>query len=66
MARLLEHHALEIFRKQGIAVPEFAVISVAEEAERAVAEMGGSAFIKAVRWGDGEKPALVERALAVA
>jgi len=46
MARLLEHHALEILRQAGIAVPRFEAVSTAEGAREFAARTGGYAVLK--------------------
>ena len=48
MARLLEHHALEILQKSGIPVPSFEVVSTHDAAEKAVTHMGGPVVLKAL------------------
>ena len=46
MARLLEHHALEILRQAGIRVPRFEVVSTGEAAGEFAARTGGHAVLK--------------------
>ncbi len=48
MARLLEHHALEILQKSGIPVPSFEVVSTPDGAEKAAIHMGGPVVLKAL------------------
>ena len=48
MARLLEHHALEFLQKGGVAVARFVVVDGPEQAERAAADLGGAAVVKAL------------------
>lgn len=48
MARLLEHHALDILKRSGIRVPRFRVISSPEEAKETAKEFGGKAVLKAL------------------
>ncbi|HZD41525.1 MAG TPA: ATP-grasp domain-containing protein, partial [Terriglobales bacterium] len=48
MARLLEHHALEILERTGIRVPDFRVVSSPEQAQEAAQVVGGRAILKAL------------------
>lgn len=48
MARLLEHDALRLLSEHGVPVPDFAVVSSAEEAAAATTRFGGTAVIKAL------------------
>jgi succinyl-CoA synthetase beta subunit/citryl-CoA synthetase large subunit len=46
MARLLEHHALEILKQAGIPVPRFEVVATGEAAGEFAARAGGHAVLK--------------------
>jgi succinyl-CoA synthetase beta subunit len=48
MARLLEHHTLELLDRAGVAVPRFRVVASAEAAGDACAALGGSVILKAL------------------
>src|SRR5690606_35665590 len=48
MARLLEHHTLELLGRGGVAVPRFRVVASPEEAAEAAAALGGGVVIKAL------------------
>jgi succinyl-CoA synthetase beta subunit/citryl-CoA synthetase large subunit len=48
MARLLEHHALDILKQSGMRVPRFRVISSPEEAKESTKEFGGRMVLKAL------------------
>ena len=48
MARLLEHHALEILQKSGIAIPRFQVVASPDEARRAALQFGGKVVLKPI------------------
>ncbi|MGH7775293.1 MAG: ATP-grasp domain-containing protein [Candidatus Binatia bacterium] len=48
MARLLEHHALNLLREGGIPVPVFRVVSTPEAAKEAATQLGGPVVLKAL------------------
>ena len=48
MARLLEHHTLELLDRGGVRVPRFRTAASAEAASEAAAAMGGSVVVKAL------------------
>jgi succinyl-CoA synthetase beta subunit len=48
MSRVLEHHALELFGRGGIAVPPFHVATTPEEAAAATRDLGGISILKAL------------------
>jgi succinyl-CoA synthetase beta subunit/citryl-CoA synthetase large subunit len=48
MARVLEHHALELFGRGGIAVPPFRVAATPGEAAGATRDLGGASIVKAL------------------
>jgi len=48
MARLLEHHALNLFKEGGIPVPRFQVVSTPEEAREAAVRLGSTVVLKAL------------------
>jgi succinyl-CoA synthetase beta subunit len=48
MARLLEHHALELLERAGVAVPRFEVVADAGAAGEAAAALAGSVILKAL------------------
>jgi succinyl-CoA synthetase beta subunit len=48
MARLLEHHALEILQGAGVPVPRFQVVSTSEAARAAAARIGAPVVLKAL------------------
>jgi succinyl-CoA synthetase beta subunit len=48
MARVLEHHALELFGRGGIAVPPFRVAATPEAVAGAARELGGASVLKAL------------------
>jgi succinyl-CoA synthetase beta subunit/citryl-CoA synthetase large subunit len=48
MARLLEHHALDLLKQGGVPVPPFRVISSSEAAREAAGSLGGHVVLKAL------------------
>jgi succinyl-CoA synthetase beta subunit len=48
MSRVLEHHALELFERGGIAVPPFRITATPEGAAEATREVGGAGIVKAL------------------
>ena len=48
MARLLEHHTLELLDRVGVAVPRFEVVTSPEAASEASAALGGAVILKAL------------------
>jgi succinyl-CoA synthetase beta subunit/citryl-CoA synthetase large subunit len=73
MSRILEHHALELFERGGIAVPSFRVAASPEEAAEATRDLGGASIVKALIPAGGRGKAgairradLPEQAAAVA
>jgi succinyl-CoA synthetase beta subunit len=48
MARLLEHHTLELLDRGGVAVPRFRIVASAEAAGEASAALGGAVILKAL------------------
>jgi succinyl-CoA synthetase beta subunit/citryl-CoA synthetase large subunit len=48
MARLLEHHTLELLDRGGVAVPPFRIVASAEAAGEASEALGGSVVLKAL------------------
>lgn len=48
MSRVLEHHALDLLGRGGIAVPPFRVAATPEEAAEAARDLGGASVVKAL------------------
>jgi succinyl-CoA synthetase beta subunit/citryl-CoA synthetase large subunit len=48
MARLLEHHALDVLKRSGISVPRFHVVCSPEEAKEAALRFNGKTVLKAL------------------
>ena len=48
MARLLEHHALDLLKQAGVPVPPFRVVSTPGAAREAADSLGGPVVLKAL------------------